>query len=876
MCSNSSFDLNRCDDVVIPKIDRSVFNESAGSRKQTYSRLRLAPAQSPTSAKTTIHRRTPRLRSLHAPTPNNVNGAEQAENSQIIRMLKELFKSEHNFEDLVPLEVEIDTKVPVPELLNPETKPKRGRPRKHENAVFVHPPPAKRICNNTVKKVVAYNDDGDIETVNCRGVKVNLENLGRLEDPYGLEIRRRTEGMSTKDELLGFLGGLDGEWSTSRKKRRVVNASDFGDALPKGWKLSLSIKKKSAHVWLFCRRYISPSGRQFDSCKEVSLYLLSLVGEKALVKSSQTQRNNSNDFALKGNSVNARDRHVVLALSSSLTTDLKKQVKSNIVNPIDVQVEEIFKCLKCFMIFEGKVSLFDHQLLSHKTERSQLDSEISELMVVKDGIFECQFCSKTYNERNQYNEHIVTHEINETKICEPLESETAEKPVDLDPVLLTEFPENVEIESHDATFGDKDTLVSSSPQSDHKINSDTELKVNEHVHDLNMNESGEIENKCNVDDNEEEKAPDVSGSKSDFNLDHETSMSVKENNEKFEVSVETVDCVENDIVGIMSNDEDAVIETGVTHVDYKQESSRNNPLLPSTNESENKKVINEDYVIEVNKLSDSSFNTVNNPILVSSKLQDSPQTVSLDFEENRYSYGIANSRVDDSAFDNLTEKESVNEDVGSKVITENFHIQDNVNNHPSNRSTEVNIDDFQIFRNVDSVNNKVDSLGSGQNGLNLELCSLVPTVNEQEFNFQDDVTGIYDNVPESSETGMFDHFSVTDDIFGSNTLDEFKFGNSNAIYEDPIKKVSKIEDTFDVQTNSPYFPYDNNNNNNNTGIEEEGFDSTFWSGGRNVITTTSVCAWCRNEFQTQPEIQGGVASLCPNCSDGFSGQVNML
>ncbi|PQM40540.1 uncharacterized protein Pyn_24506 [Prunus yedoensis var. nudiflora] len=34
------------DDVLIPKIDRSVFNESAGSRKQTYSRLRLAPRNS--------------------------------------------------------------------------------------------------------------------------------------------------------------------------------------------------------------------------------------------------------------------------------------------------------------------------------------------------------------------------------------------------------------------------------------------------------------------------------------------------------------------------------------------------------------------------------------------------------------------------------------------------------------------------------------------------------------------------------------------------------------------------------------------------------------------------------------------------------------
>lgn len=96
----------------------------------------------------------------------------------------------------------------------------------------------------------------DLETVNCRGVKVNLVNLGRLEDPYGPEILRRTEGMSTADELLGFLRGTNGEWGTTRKKRRVVDASDFGDFLPKGWRLSLCIKRKGGRVWLFCRRYI--------------------------------------------------------------------------------------------------------------------------------------------------------------------------------------------------------------------------------------------------------------------------------------------------------------------------------------------------------------------------------------------------------------------------------------------------------------------------------------------------------------------------------------------------------------------------------------------------------------------------------------------
>ncbi|KAJ7965721.1 Methyl-CpG-binding domain-containing protein 8 [Quillaja saponaria] len=60
LCSSSSSSPldRRCDDdVVIPKIDRSVFNESAGSRKQTFSRLRLAPrnSQMPPSSSSSIH-----------------------------------------------------------------------------------------------------------------------------------------------------------------------------------------------------------------------------------------------------------------------------------------------------------------------------------------------------------------------------------------------------------------------------------------------------------------------------------------------------------------------------------------------------------------------------------------------------------------------------------------------------------------------------------------------------------------------------------------------------------------------------------------------------------------------------------------------------
>lgn len=195
-------------------------------------------------------------------------------------MLKELFKSDSNCNDFVPIEVEYSN--PAPEVANPVAivgKRKRGRPRKDEKVV-PREAKAKGTINNVVKKIVVFDnvEDRDKEIVNNKGVVIDMATLAELEDPYGPEIRRRTVGMATEDQLLGFLKGLNGQWGSRRKKKRVVDASDFGDALPKGWRLSLSIKKKVGHVWLFCRRYISPGGRQFASCREVSAYLLSILG----------------------------------------------------------------------------------------------------------------------------------------------------------------------------------------------------------------------------------------------------------------------------------------------------------------------------------------------------------------------------------------------------------------------------------------------------------------------------------------------------------------------------------------------------------------------------------------------------------------------
>ncbi|KAM1014074.1 hypothetical protein EV1_043610 [Malus domestica] len=311
------------DDVLIPKIDRSVFNESAGSRKQTYSRLRLAPRNSqfpipnPKSQKTIPH--------FHP---------RDSETLQIIALLKQLFPSEkapnENDDVLVPVPVHLAQydatpgpfveNFPAGLSVDISKKRKRGRPRKDHNAIISYrsvnadvsmkmrggdnTPPgivvqssegsrkrgrprkdenrvvsvAKREKKVTVKEGKVKVEEGEMVMVNGNGVVVDLAAVENADGLFGEELRRRTEAMETQAQLLGFLGGLEGQWSSARKKRKIVPAGELGDVLPMHWKILLSLKRNGGLVRLFCKRYISPNGQQFVSCKEVNSYLISYFG----------------------------------------------------------------------------------------------------------------------------------------------------------------------------------------------------------------------------------------------------------------------------------------------------------------------------------------------------------------------------------------------------------------------------------------------------------------------------------------------------------------------------------------------------------------------------------------------------------------------
>ncbi|KAA8528286.1 hypothetical protein F0562_035641 [Nyssa sinensis] len=511
LCSDGAFDPRRCDDVVIPKIDRSVFNESAGSRKQTYSRLRLAPRKpetaSPSAAgatTTTIPSRTPHLRTAKSTADiTDDNDPEREENSRIIGILKELFAGKTNGDELIPVRVEYSDSVPEFSNVGHSNvkKRKRGRPRKNDSAVV----PAADVAlevevergDDVIKDIVVYEnvEDRDREIVNKNGVVVDVAALANLEDPYGAELKRRTEGLETEEELLGFLNGVNGQWGSRRKKKRIVDASDFGDVLPKGWNLSLSLKKKVGRVWLFCRRYISPNGRQFASCKEVSSYLLSFIGhqdadppnyghsDENILLTYKMASGNAADFVVREN---IKRGDLVCYKPSPVTyisNDHETQVTSNIGNPGEVQ-GEILKCHKCTMIFDEKDDLLHHQLSCHRRKRSRIGTSVTDGLIIKGGIYECQFCHKTFNERNRYNGHVGAHMKNHVKSVEA-SPRVLSMQNSVDPVLFGGVPPGESMRQ--TSIGDEgDVAKMFNVKADGELNSDSPPTPTKYYTDSNI------------------------------------------------------------------------------------------------------------------------------------------------------------------------------------------------------------------------------------------------------------------------------------------------------------------------------------------------------------------------------------------------------
>ncbi|MCL7034841.1 hypothetical protein MKW94_003087 [Papaver nudicaule] len=461
--SNDTFDLTRCDDIIIPKIDRSVFNESAGSKKQTYSRLNFAPPEHElshhnnnllrnrrfsSSSSGTILPKNPSLQNPNFKNPNFVYDYEKLENKQIVNHLRGLFgcntEGTRNEDELVSFgnqsqsfdELVVYQEEPMNEVEggngfvledefgfeDGERKRKRGRPRKYEP--IRNRNQSEKVVDES-KSVVAWAGDQSImdkEIMNKNGDVVDVVALGTSNDPFSQELRNRTAGLETDDELLGYLRALDGQWASTRKKRKIVDASDFGDHLPKGWKLLLSLKRKEGRVWVYCRRYISPSGHHFLSTKEVSSYLHSVFGTQ---DTNQPNTYSSAEIGVANNLATGRIANLLQKDGESREDLIHHQASiqapiftehENLATPFRdeslalVEANDRLVCHKCNTTYADKDAYLQHLLTSHQSKnKSRLCTSISDGVIIKDGKYECQFCHKIFLEKHRYNGHVGNH-----------------------------------------------------------------------------------------------------------------------------------------------------------------------------------------------------------------------------------------------------------------------------------------------------------------------------------------------------------------------------------------------------------------------------------------------------------------------------------
>ncbi|KAM0899097.1 hypothetical protein ACQ4PT_021528 [Festuca glaucescens] len=359
-------------------IDRAVFNESAGSRKQTFSRLRLATAVAASSSALPT-----------SPSSSTPSAGNDPENHLIAYHLRRLFARDA-----------------------PSRPPSSSAPPPSQTLALREPtpPPPPR----------SPSPDPDRETRNSKGVSVDLVRLAGLEDPYGEELQRRTAGLMSEFELMGFITGLGGKWVSQRHRRKYVDAAFFGDHLPSGWKLLLGLKRKEHQAWVHCLRYVSPRGHQFATCREVSVHLMSLLGypeaitlpiqhnspkhlrdddghDDAVGFQQQVHSSVDNQNALSVTAVN-------FSSHSGNSNDDKEDGNRNPANT--------YQCEKCNLTLHDQSAYAQHQLLFHEKRRGKRrrkSSKYGEPIVGKDGKFECPVCHKNFEEQSRYFGHVGAH-----------------------------------------------------------------------------------------------------------------------------------------------------------------------------------------------------------------------------------------------------------------------------------------------------------------------------------------------------------------------------------------------------------------------------------------------------------------------------------
>ncbi|XP_057834247.1 uncharacterized protein LOC131044822 isoform X3 [Cryptomeria japonica] len=276
-------------------------------------------------------------------------------------------------------------------------------------------------------------------------------------EPQVPQFKRKVKPLATEAELQDYFNSIGGEWASNMKRRKIVDAEDFAEGFPKGWKLLLGVRKKHGKFIIECRKYISPEGLQFASCRDVTTYLSNTGNSSAAVVTAQENSNleESNDAhqnAIAGTSAeeNMMTGSQVMQpaeggtmLTGGLSTENNAEKNSpdfdNSATPemepppkmcqgdsssgtLDIvgdskkrqnatNQNHPMNCKKCNGSFSNRSEFMGHLSIHHVKKKKVVADKttIADGAILVNGKYECQICHKVFDERNRYTGHVGVH-----------------------------------------------------------------------------------------------------------------------------------------------------------------------------------------------------------------------------------------------------------------------------------------------------------------------------------------------------------------------------------------------------------------------------------------------------------------------------------
>lgn len=291
------------------------------------------------------------------------------------------------------------------------------------------------------------------------------------QEPSVAQLKRKFPPLKTEAQLQDFFDKVGGQWASKRERRKIVDARDFGDGFPEGWKLLLGVRKKDGRFLIECRNYISPEGRKLKSCREVSAHMLSTrMHCPAVGTAQQPSGNSTNPVDSSGECskqqtahlngvafLNAEEQQTSRSNASPMTVVKVEgnSIKDNCVIASDTSV----KCSKGDLNLSNRSDSMAHLTGHHtqKVKKTSTSKSIVDGVIMINGKYECQICHKVFNERNRYTGHVGVHVRNAKRLLDPQGEIPSGGKADIHPpeTFGNEFKDYSNVDSTMATTGTK-------------------------------------------------------------------------------------------------------------------------------------------------------------------------------------------------------------------------------------------------------------------------------------------------------------------------------------------------------------------------------------------------------------------------------------